>query len=147
MSLPPQPEDTLNGFLDWDLLATTRLNAFICGDRATLAVTLRVLRPQLAIPVDEWSFVGEPHLPSATCGTLVVTDLDRAAPDRQRAFLEWLDRHDAVRVITVSERPVFGLVTSGELLEQLYYRLNPIYCALSPNRGLGSTGVDRSSAA
>jgi hypothetical protein len=140
-------DDTLNESFDWDLLVTSRLNAILCGDRPTLDVNLRLLRAHLELPLHEWSCVGEPSLPSIANGTLIVTDLVGATLDQQRAFLEWLDAHDAVRVVSVSERPVFDLVARGLLLEQLYYRLNPVYCTLSPNARPGSTRPGHSSAA
>ena len=68
----------------------------------------------------------------------MVTDLIGATLEEQRVFLEWLNAHRAVRVITLSEVPLFDFVGAGTLLEQLYYRLNPIYCALDWNCGSGS---------
>ena len=66
-----------------------------------------------------------------------------ATLEQQRVFLEWLDAPLAVRVITLSEVPLYYCVTAGVLLEQLYYRLNPIYCALDWNCGSGSEQTQR----
>ena len=73
----------------------------------------------------------------------MVTDLVGATLEQQRVFLEWLDAPRAVRVITLSEVPLYDLVAAGALLEQLYYRLNPIYCALDRNCGSGSEATQR----
>jgi hypothetical protein len=149
MPLSTSPADELNDSLDWDLLVTSRLNAILCGDRPAIGFTLSMLRAHLALPLHEWSCAGgspPPH-PTNTSGTLIVTDLGDATVDQQHLLLDWLDAHDALRVITVSERPLFGLVERGMLLEQLYYRLNPMYCILSLECRSGSTSLDRSSAA
>ena len=82
-------------------------------------------------------------LPSITKGTLMVTDLVGATLEEQRVLLEWLNAPRAVRVITLSEVPLFDFVVAGTLLEQLYYRLNPIYCALDWSCGSGSEAPRR----
>jgi hypothetical protein len=43
----------------------------------------------------------------------------------------------------LSEVPLFDLVAAGAVLEQLYYRLNLIYCALDRNCGSGSEATQR----
>ena len=139
-------DDESNAF-DWDLLVTSRLNAILCGERATLDVMLAMLRSHLALPQHEWSLAKGSSLPALTTGTLILRDLLGSTLDQQRAFLEWLDGRDALRVITVSERPLFGLVEHGVLLEQLYYRLNPMYCPVHPDGRTSSARIGRSSAA
>ena len=73
----------------------------------------------------------------------MVTGLVGATLEEQCVFLEWLNAHRAVRVITLSEVPLFDFVAAGTLLEPLYYRLNPIYCALDRNCGSGSEATRR----
>jgi transcriptional regulator of acetoin/glycerol metabolism len=80
-----------------------------------------------------------------TTGTLIATDLAGTPLEQQHVFLDWLGAHHAVRIITLSETPLYDLVRDGAMIETLYYRLNPIYCALDPNCRSGS--VDSSSAA
>ena len=129
--------------VDWDLIVTSSLNAILCGDRGTIDANLGILRAHLKLPVCEWSRTARAPLPSIQGGTLIVTDLEGATCEEQRTLLAWLDGHAGVRVITLSEGSVFELVTRGELLEQLYYRLNHIYLALSPDCGTHATGTDR----
>ena len=131
----------MNEKSDWDLLISSRLNAILCGSRASLDVMLSRVRAQLVHPLHEWSFVEGSYVPPITNGTLVVRDLDTATLEEQRRFLEWLTAHRAVRVITLSEVSLFDLTASGALLVDLYYRLNAIFCALDWNRAVGSTDI------
>jgi hypothetical protein len=131
----------MNEKFDWDLLISSRLNAILCGSRANLEVMLSRVRAQLGHPLHEWSFVEGSYLPSISTGTLVVRDLDAATLEEQRRFLDWLTVHRAVRVITLSEVSLFDLTVAGALLVELYYRLNPIFCALDWNRTVGSTAM------
>ena len=133
----------MNDVLDWNLLISSRLNAILCGNRSNLDVTFSRLCAHLALPLHEWSFAEGSPLPSITKGTLMVTDLVGATLEEQRRLLEWLNTPRAVRVITLSEVPLFDLVVAGTLLEQLYYRLNPIYCALDRSCGSGSEAPQR----
>lgn len=143
--MPTHADGELNTLFDWDLLVTSRLNAMLCGPKATLDSTLSSLRDHLQPPLYEWSFRSGLPLPSMVTGTLIATDIAGTTLDQQRAFLEWLGGHHAVRIITLSETPLYDLVRDGAMVETLYYRLNPIYCALDPNCRSGS--VDSSSAA
>jgi hypothetical protein len=126
---------------DWDLLISSRLNAILCGSRTNLETMLSRVRDHLGHPLHDWSFVEGSYLPPIANGTLVVRDLDAATLDEQRRFLDWLVAHRAVRVITLSEVSLFDLTVAGALLVELYYRLNPIFCALDWNRAAGSTGM------
>jgi hypothetical protein len=142
-----QTDDTVIEPLDWDLIVTSRLNAIICGDRDALDARIGMLGDHLEAPVLEWSCAREPSPPSMAGGTLIVKEIEAASPNQQRVLLGWAGAHGAVRIITVTEAPLFDLVAGGTLIEQLYYRLNAIYCALSPRCSFSSTGADRSSAA
>jgi hypothetical protein len=133
----------MNDTFDWDLLMSSRLNAILCGNRANLDAMLSRVRAQLAHPLHEWSFVEGSYLPAIRNGTLVVRDLDAATLDAQRRFLEWLAAHRAVRVITLTEVSLFDLTAAGAVLAELYYRLNPIFCALDWNRAAGSPSIAR----
>ena len=121
----------LRGSFDWDLFVQSRLNVILCGDSVTVDLTLTSLRDHLQLPLHMWSFRGGTPSPSIHAGTLIVTDVVGTSLEEQRGFLAWLDAHRAVRVITLSKNPLYDLVRDGVLLEQLYYRLNPIYCALA----------------
>ena len=143
--MPTHSDKELNKSFDWDLLVSSRLNAILCGNQAALDATLASLRDHLELPLQEWSFSSGSPLRSMNVGTLITRDIDATTLDEQRMFLEWLEGHRAVRVITVSGTPLYDLVRSGSMIETLYYRLNPIYCALDPTCTSGS--VDSSSAA
>ena len=116
---------------DWDLLVQSRLNAILYGDSVTVDLTLTSLRNHLQLPLHEWSLRDGTPSPSIHAGTLIVTDVAGTTLEEQRAFLGWLDAHRRIRVITLSRSPLYDLVRDEVLLEQLYYRLNPIYCALA----------------
>ena len=134
----------MNDVLDWDLLISSRLNAILCGNRSNLDVTFSRLCAHLALPLHEWSFVEGSPLPSITKG-YVDGDGPRRCDSGRAASYSWNGSmlHRAVRVITLSEVPLFDFVAAGALLEQLYYRLNPIYCALDRNCGSGSEATRR----
>ena len=121
----------LSDSIDWDLLVQSRLNAILCGDSVTVDLTLTSLRNHLQLPLHAWSFRGGTPSPLIHAGTLIVTDVAGTTLEEQRALLGWLDAHRAIRVITLSESPLYDLVRNEVLLEQLYYRLNPIYCVLA----------------
>ena len=143
MSTPSGSE--LNDSFDWDLLVKSRLNAILCGNLVTVDRTLTSLRDHLQLPLHEWSFRGGSPLPSFHTGTLIVNDVAGTTLEEQHTFLAWLDAHHAVRVITLSEIPLYDLVRNGVMLEHLYYRLNPIYCPL--DRSCISDNLGRTSAA
>jgi hypothetical protein len=143
--MPTHADGDVNSTFDWDLLVWSRLNAILCGPRVTLDATFSSLRVHLELPLHEWSFASGTPLPSMTTGTLIVTGVIGASLEEQHAFLAWLDTHHAVRIITLSETPLYDLVQAGAIIDTLYYRLNPIYCALDPDCRSGS--VDRNSAA
>ena len=143
--MPTHADGKLNNTFDWDLLVSSRLNAILCGDKATLDATLASLRDHLELPLNEWAFTSASPLPSMNTGTLIATGFVGTTLEHQLAFLGWLDIHHAVRIITLTETPLYDLVRNGSLIETLYYRLNPIYCVLDPNCRSGS--VDRNSAA
>jgi hypothetical protein len=143
--MPTHSDTELSDSFDWDLLVESRLNAILCGDSVTVDLTLTSLRDHLQVPLHEWSFRGGTPSPSIHVGTLIVTDVAGTTLEEQRAFLGWLDAHRDIRVITLSEGPLYDLVRDGLLIEQLYYRLNPIYCAL--DRSCLSDNLGRSSAA
>jgi hypothetical protein len=124
----------LSDSFDWDLFVQSRLNVILCGDSVTVDLTLTSLRDHLQLPLHVWSFRSGTPSPSIQAGTLILTDVAGTTLEEQRAFLGWLDAHRAIRVITLSESPLYDLVRDGLLLEQLYYRLNPIYCALAGSR-------------
>jgi hypothetical protein len=132
--MPTHSDSELNEGFDWDLLVESRLNAILCGDSESVDLGLTSLRNHLQLPLHEWSFRDGSPAPSIHTGTLIVTDVAGTTLDEQRAFLAWLDAHHAVRVITLSESPLYDLVRNGVMLEHLYYRLNPIYCALDRSR-------------
>jgi len=122
----------MNDVSEWHLLISSGVNAILCGNRANLDTALSRLCPYLVFPVHEFSFIRHSSLPSMAKGTLIVADVNTTLVE-QRMFLEWLNAHSGVRVITLSEVSLFDLVVAGSLLEDLYYHLNPIYYALARN--------------
>jgi hypothetical protein len=137
----------MNDVFDWNLLTTGKLNTMLCGDRARLSVALSRLGSHLDLPLHAWSFAEGSPLPSMTKGTLIISDLVDATLAEQTAFLEWLTAHRAVRIITLSEIPLFDFVATGEVLGQLYYRLNPIYCSVDQHCASAPISLSRSHAA
>ena len=121
----------LTDSFDWNLLVQSRLNAILCGDSVTVDLTLTSLRNHLQLPLHEWSLRGGTPSPSDSRWNVDCDRRRRHDSGRTVAFLGWLDAHRPIRVITLSGSPLYDLVRDGALLEQLYYRLNPIYCALA----------------
>ena len=57
----------------------------------------------------------------------MLQDVDQLDLCAQHELLLWLDdRGGRVRVISTARRDLFDLVTAGEFLDPLYYRLNTI---------------------
>ena len=109
--MPTHSDSELSDSFDWDLLVQSRLNAILCGDSVTVDLTLTSLRDHLQLPLHEWSFRGGTPSPSIHTGTLIVTDVAGTTLEEQRAFLAWLDAHRNIRVITLSESPLYDLCT------------------------------------
>jgi DNA-binding NtrC family response regulator len=69
---------------------------------------------------------GELALPPRNEGTLLLNDVARLRPDQQLELFEWLSEYDRAQIISLTELPLFSIVSSGHFLESLYYRLNVI---------------------
>ena len=146
--MPTHSDSELNDGFDWDLLVESRLNAISVRRLGIVDFTLTSLRDHLqrGAPAARMVFPGRIAVAVDSHGNMIVTDVAGTTLDEQRAFLAWLDAHHDVRVITLSESPLYGLVRdAGGCFEHLYYRLNPIYCAL--DRSCISDNLGRSSAA
>lgn len=66
---------------------------------------------------------GELMLPTTKGGTLLLNDVARLRRDQQVQLFEWSER-DGAQIISLTELPLYSVVTSGDFLEPLYYRLN-----------------------
>ena len=137
MHLPGTPQFELTGETDettdptpvWDFrrLITVGSNMLIRGEKSAATATVVALSADLSMPFVTWSAGSAASLPALHQGTVVLQDVDRLDLGAQRELLTWLDeRGGRVRVISTTRGDLFDLVTSGEFLDPLYYRLNTI---------------------
>jgi hypothetical protein len=108
-------------------LVNSGANLLVRGEKSVAAATVVALSADFPPPLLTWSAATDTGLPALDRGTLVIHDVDGLDLARQRALLIWLEhRTNRVRVITTVTRDLFELVTAGDFLDQLYYRLNTI---------------------
>jgi hypothetical protein len=99
----------------------------IRGEKSAATATVVALSADLSMPLVTWNSDAGADLPALRHGTVVLQDVDRLDLEAQRELLTWLDeRGGRVRVISTARRDLFDLVTTGEFLDPLYYRLNTI---------------------
>jgi Sigma-54 interaction domain len=102
-------------------------HALLIGSAASANAALGRLRPHLRAPLSQWRTQSAGPPPQETTGTLVIWDVDALDRTRQEQLLAWMEsRAPAVQVISISERPVFPLVSRDDFLDTLYYRLNMV---------------------
>jgi transcriptional regulator of aroF, aroG, tyrA and aromatic amino acid transport len=68
-------------------------------------------------------------LPLPDEGTLILMEIAHLTGSRQSELVAWLDelnRSDAVQIVSTTSRQMVPLVESGEFRADLYYRLNVI---------------------
>lgn len=114
--------------IDWSIVRHQRLNAVVIGPRAAADAAL-----SRAFPNVQW----RDAIWTATAGAdrfgnkvaLVCSAQDLTDGDQQQ-LLAWMDRHPAIQVVTLADRPLYPLVAAGSFLAALYYRLNIFYFAL-----------------
>jgi hypothetical protein len=112
---------------DFRRLISVGSNMLIRGEKSAEAATVVALSADLSMPLVTWNAGAGDSLPALRHGTIVLRDVDRLDLGAQREFLAWLDeRGGRVRVISTARRDLFDLVTAGEFLDPLYYRLNTI---------------------
>jgi hypothetical protein len=112
---------------DFRRLITVGSNMLIRGEKSAATATVVALSADLSMPLVTWSAGSAVSFPVLRQGTVVLQDVDRLDLCAQRELLSWLDeRGGRVRVISTARGDLFDLVTSGEFLDPLYYRLNTI---------------------
>lgn len=112
---------------DFRRLITVGSNMLIRGEKSAATATVVALSADLSMPLVTWSAGSAASFPALHHGTVVLQDVDRLDLSAQRELLAWLDeRGGRVRVISTARGDLFGLVTTGEFLDPLYYRLNTI---------------------
>ena len=112
---------------DFRRLISVGSNMLVRGEKSAATATVVALSADLSMPLVKWNAASGGGLPALHHGTVVLQDVDRLGLDAQRDLLAWLDdRGGRVRVISTARRDLFDLVTSGEFLDPLYYRLNTI---------------------
>ncbi len=112
---------------DFRRLISAGSNMLIRGEKSAATATVVALSADLSMPLVTWNADSSARLPGLRHGTVVLQDVDRLDLETQRELLTWLDeRGGRVRVISTARRDLFHLVTTGEFLDPLYYRLNTI---------------------
>ena len=112
---------------DLSLFRGAHPHALFIGPAASVDAALGRLRPHLRAPLSHWRAQAAGDPPQETTGTLVIWDVDALDRARQEQLLAWMEScAPEVQVISISERPVFPLVSSDAFLDTLYYRLNTV---------------------
>jgi len=112
---------------DFRRLLSIGSNMLVRGEKSATTATVVALSADLSMPLVTWIAGAGADLPGLEQGTIVLQDVDRLDISAQHQLLTWLDdRGGRVRVISTARRDLFDLVTAGEFLDPLYYRLNTI---------------------
>jgi hypothetical protein len=112
---------------DFRRLLSVGSNMLVRGEKSATTATVVALSADLSMPLVTWIAGADADLPALEKGTVVLHDVDRLDISAQHQLLTWLDdRGGRVRVISTAHRDLFDLVTAGEFLDPLYYRLNTI---------------------
>jgi len=112
---------------DFRRLISVGSNMLVRGEKSATTATVVALSDDLSMPLVTWTAGADSALPGLHHGTIVLQDVDQLDLSAQRELLRWLDgRSGRVRVISTARRDLFDLVTAGEFLDPLYYRLNTI---------------------
>jgi hypothetical protein len=112
---------------DFRRLFSVGSNMLVRGEKSATAATVVALGEDLSAPLVTWNAGTNADLPGVDQGTIVLEEVDRLDLTAQRQLLNWLDnRGGKVRVISTARQDLFDLVTAGEFLDPLYYRLNTI---------------------
>jgi hypothetical protein len=134
---------------EWDIVTATRSNVLIVGPADALELSLALLMPHLDRPVCFWTRDVFPPA-SADVKTLVICGVDALSVQQQRDLSKWLEPAATAtpRVVSTTSVPLFGRVTAGEFVEELYYRLNtvilePMSRTLAKPRGVATRGRAR----
>jgi hypothetical protein len=112
---------------DFRRLLSVGSNMLVRGEKSATTATVVALSADLSMPLVTWIAGADADLPGLDRGTIVLQDVDLLDISAQHQLLTWLDdRGGRVRVISTARRDLFDLVTAGEFLDPLYYRLNTI---------------------
>ena len=112
---------------DFRRLLSVGSNMLVRGEKSATTATVVALSADLSMPPVTWIAGADADLPGLVQGTIVLQDVDCLDVSAQHQLLTWLDdRGGRVRVISTARRDLFDLVTAGQFLDPLYYRLNTI---------------------
>jgi hypothetical protein len=107
-------------------LLTIQPNLMLSGPEAITSAVIRSLRPVLRQPV--WETDAEALTPPTTpVGAVIVWCAASLAAEDQTRLLRWIRDHLRVQLVTITEKPMFPLVSRGAFLAPLYYLLNTMY--------------------
>ncbi len=104
------------------IVRRARPNVLLIGGDADLAVVWQSLRPWLRAPIARWA--PQTPTPVAPFGTVIVTDVARLTVDEQARVGAMRLVAPNVHIVSMTDRPLYPLVTRGAFREDLYYQLN-----------------------
>lgn len=112
---------------EWRILRAYRHNVLLEGPAGTTNAALRLLEPHMREPMRWHRPQGPLTLPDGDTGALILGNVAALSADDQTRLLEWLiDAGSRTQIVSMTERPLFALVTRGLFDAALYYRLNVI---------------------
>lgn len=126
-NLRPKMDDDVQDDVDL-VISQAKPNALLEGPDVEIAVLLASIWPRFTLPVARWCGGG----PLPPCGTLVIPNVERLDRGQQQQLQAWLQEHPQVQVISTSTVHVFGLVTAGDFLSDLFYQLNAVRVVIQP---------------
>ena len=111
----------------------------LTGTHVAISAALAALHFSVRQPVVTWWAAGPLVLPSLPCsGTLILREVDLLAWEDQERLMDWLEHvWRKVQVVSTTCLPLYRLVESGDFLDTLYYRLNPLYIVTAGGAGDG----------
>ncbi len=115
------------------IVRRARPNVLLIGGDADLDVVWQSLRPWLRAPVAHW--VPQTPIPVAPFGTLIVNGVARLSVDEQARVGAMRMVAPDVHIVSMTDRPLYPLVTSGAFREDLYYHLNVLTLDLGASDG------------
>lgn len=113
-----------------------RPNLLIVSEDAGLDGVLQQLRHVCESPICVRRIPGILDLDTCDGGTLVLHDIAHLTIRQQIALFDWLEhKRDGVQVVSVTRAPIEDLISDGEFLDGLFYRLNTVSLRATNGQG------------
>ena len=96
----------------------------VCGERSRPFVE-RQAAEWCQAPLHVYRLPGPLNLPAAA-HTIFLSDVAALTLSQQIQLFDWMSHHVGTRVVSITSADIPMQILEGEVLEGLYYRLNPV---------------------